>query len=240
MDVRGWVYVISNPAMPGLVKVGFSLKDPTLRALELDGTGIPHPFRVEYEALVPNPRIVEQRAHIVMKPLHERKEWFRCSVPVAVEALREIIGESILLEADFDKSSKTTELAYEALERRFDDEMSGDDWVGTEINDDLYMDMKSLIIASYLEEKETRTPLDELIIYDIHFLPWNRERLCYEHVREWSIDKAYNKICAWISVHRNNKKRSDKEDKELRKLYRLKCQVEEMFFEGITGNPDHQ
>ena len=88
MDVRGWVYVISNPAMPGLVKVGFSLKDPSLRAVELDGTGIPHPFNVEYEALVNSPREVEQRAHSILKHLHERKEWFRCAPSIAAEAIR--------------------------------------------------------------------------------------------------------------------------------------------------------
>lgn len=34
--MRGWVYVISNPTIPGLVKIGFSTKDPLLRAEELN------------------------------------------------------------------------------------------------------------------------------------------------------------------------------------------------------------
>ena len=42
--MKGWVYVISNQAMPDLVKVGFSTKDPTLRASELNHTGSPHPY----------------------------------------------------------------------------------------------------------------------------------------------------------------------------------------------------
>jgi len=36
--MKGWVYVISNKAMSGLVKVGYSTKDPELRAAELSHT----------------------------------------------------------------------------------------------------------------------------------------------------------------------------------------------------------
>ncbi len=46
-NVRGWVYVITNAAMPGLVKVGYSLKDPSLRARGLGNTGAPHQYEVE-------------------------------------------------------------------------------------------------------------------------------------------------------------------------------------------------
>jgi T5orf172 domain len=49
MNIRGWVYIISNPAMPGLLKVGFSRKDPQLRALEHDTTGCPQPYSVKYD-----------------------------------------------------------------------------------------------------------------------------------------------------------------------------------------------
>jgi len=37
--MKGWVYVITNKAMPSLVKVGFLTKDPGLRAKELGNTG---------------------------------------------------------------------------------------------------------------------------------------------------------------------------------------------------------
>lgn len=49
--------------MPGLVKVGFSTKDPELRASELNNTGAPHPYVVDYDALVENSRDIEQRVH---------------------------------------------------------------------------------------------------------------------------------------------------------------------------------
>jgi hypothetical protein len=60
--------------MPGLLKVGFTLKDPDLRAIELEQTGVPHPFVVEYEVLVTEPRNLEQRVHGRLAEVHERKE----------------------------------------------------------------------------------------------------------------------------------------------------------------------
>ena len=96
--MRGWVYIISNEAMPGLLKVGFTLKDPSLRARELEGTGVPHPFVVDYEILVENPRALEQSIHKKLANFHEQKEWFRCTLSEAVEAVRVLVGESVLLE----------------------------------------------------------------------------------------------------------------------------------------------
>ena len=61
--MNGWVYVISNKAMLGLVKVGYTTKDPELRADELNHTGSPYPYIVEYEVLIEDPYQVEQRVH---------------------------------------------------------------------------------------------------------------------------------------------------------------------------------
>jgi TPR repeat protein len=96
--VRGWVYVITNPAMPNILKIGFSTKDPQLRAQEFYHTNSPHPFIVEYDVLVESPRNFEQLIHKELSHLNEGKEWFRCSVSEAVSAIREIIGNEIILE----------------------------------------------------------------------------------------------------------------------------------------------
>jgi hypothetical protein len=63
MRIRGWVYVIVNEAIPGLVKVGFSTKDPSLRAEELSGSGVPVKYTTAYDALVYDPYEVEQLVH---------------------------------------------------------------------------------------------------------------------------------------------------------------------------------
>ena len=62
--VEGWVYVLTNEAMPGLVKIGYTMKDPAIRAEDLSReTGIPMPFVVIYKALCVSPRDVEQAVH---------------------------------------------------------------------------------------------------------------------------------------------------------------------------------
>jgi len=84
----GWVYVIVNPAIPGLVKVGMTRKkNPSDRAKGMKTTGVPHKFSVIYAVHVQNPEIIEKRTHESLSEYHEKKEWFRCSAMLAVVEL---------------------------------------------------------------------------------------------------------------------------------------------------------
>jgi len=87
--VRGWVYVISNRAMPKLVKVGYSERDPINRANELgSGTEVPFRYEVIYDALVYSPYDVEQDVHKRLAELRAGKEWFECDWLAAIDAIR--------------------------------------------------------------------------------------------------------------------------------------------------------
>ncbi|MDQ5767307.1 GIY-YIG nuclease family protein [Thiothrix subterranea] len=88
-SMKGWVYIISNKAMPGIIKVGYSNKDPKERAAEL-GTGAPHPYKVEYEALIDNPKQVEKLAHDMLAFVNAGKEWFECDLSVALRAIKKV------------------------------------------------------------------------------------------------------------------------------------------------------
>lgn len=107
MSIRGWVYVITNKAMPGLVKVGYSTKDPVLRAKELVCTGSPHPYFVAFDALVEEPRDVEQAAHQRLAYHREGKEWFRCSVNDAINAIR-LSTRAIFIEKASDSTADSS------------------------------------------------------------------------------------------------------------------------------------
>lgn len=98
MPIRGWVYIITNKAMPGLIKVGYSTKDPQLRAGELNHTGSPHPYSVEYDVLVTNPKDIESKTHSSLSKKREGKEWFRCSVEEAIETIRVVINGKAIVE----------------------------------------------------------------------------------------------------------------------------------------------
>jgi len=96
--MKGWVYVISNKSMPGLVKIGFTMKDPELRASELNGTGVPTPYVVDYEALVEEPRVIEGQVHVGLAEQREGKEWFRMSAESAIAGIKSVVGNSASLE----------------------------------------------------------------------------------------------------------------------------------------------
>jgi hypothetical protein len=92
-DKEGWVYVLTNEAMPGLVKIGYTMKDPTIRAEDLSKeTGIPMPFVVVYKALVPKPYQVEQAVHRELndKRLNENRELFKCHPSKAISVIQQV------------------------------------------------------------------------------------------------------------------------------------------------------
>ena len=108
--MKGFVYIMSNKAMPGLVKIGFSTKHPAIRAIELDGTGLPHKFAVEYCAFVDEPNFLEQRAHKALGRYNEGKEFFRISVETAITCILDIAEdtETRLLYEEGDLESRAT------------------------------------------------------------------------------------------------------------------------------------
>src|SRR5688572_10610996 len=88
--MAGWVYVIRNPAMPKLVKVGFTELGARRRAHPHRVTareGVPDPYDVAYRLFVEHPKDVEKRCHVLLRENRYGKEWFRCSVKRAAEAI---------------------------------------------------------------------------------------------------------------------------------------------------------
>ena len=94
----GWVYVITNPSMPELVKVGFTTRHPKERAQELNGTGVPHSFVAEYAIRVEDPKALERVVHDHLRRLGlgVNKEWFKCRKEFAFALILETGAEEIL------------------------------------------------------------------------------------------------------------------------------------------------
>lgn len=73
MSTYGFVYVMSNSVMPGIYKIGMTMRSPHGRAAELSAsTGVPAPFTVAYYMECENPAVVENE-------LHERFSDYRVS-----------------------------------------------------------------------------------------------------------------------------------------------------------------
>lgn len=84
----GFVYVISNEAMPGMVKFGVTQTSPAQRAKELVSTGVPAQFDVDYFCVVYNPYDLETTVHNALGEHRARGEWFAISPLEAIAAIQ--------------------------------------------------------------------------------------------------------------------------------------------------------
>ena len=91
--MAGFVYIMSNPAFPDLIKIGMSKKDPTKdRVSELNQTGVPQPFKVEYYAYVEDESLLERLLHQKFEDERPNKnrEFFNTNPAIAINALKEL------------------------------------------------------------------------------------------------------------------------------------------------------
>ncbi|RWX43489.1 hypothetical protein H206_01618, partial [Candidatus Electrothrix aarhusensis] len=89
-----YVYVLGNQSMPGMVKIGYTDKEPKKRALEISGaTGVPTSFKVlkEYTfATLVKAQKEEKRLHsiFVKHRVNANREFFRLSVEQVDKEIR--------------------------------------------------------------------------------------------------------------------------------------------------------
>jgi hypothetical protein len=94
----GFVYVMINPAMRGLVKIGHSSGSVDTRAKGLRSTGVPDEFIVVYDELVTDCLYVERRLHNRFKAAryNPNREFFLIPVRDAIKALMEEATEFLV------------------------------------------------------------------------------------------------------------------------------------------------
>ncbi len=90
---EGIVYLLTNPAMEGYVKIGMtggtSVQEVKKRMKQLDSTGVPRAFYCEYAALVENYEKVESALHVAFGDYRVRRnrEFFEGIDPFRVKAI---------------------------------------------------------------------------------------------------------------------------------------------------------
>ncbi len=95
----GYVYILTNEVMPGLVKIGKTTRDPYTRAREISGTtGVPKPFEVAHYVYVSDCDQVEQIAHSQLwrYRVNNRREFFQISLADAKKALDQIADPFVI------------------------------------------------------------------------------------------------------------------------------------------------
>ena len=89
---HGYVYVLVNASIPGLVKIGCTTRPPLQRVAELSAaSGVATPFMLAYEQEFADCEMAERDVHNEFEQrglrLAANREFFRCSASEAVHAL---------------------------------------------------------------------------------------------------------------------------------------------------------
>ncbi len=90
---EGYVYILINPSMSGLIKIGMTKNSPEKRAAQLSvGTGVPTPYQVADFAYVSNRYLVERALHTLFakRRTNAKREFFAVPVCEAKAALQKL------------------------------------------------------------------------------------------------------------------------------------------------------
>lgn len=90
MAGAGTIYIASNADMPGLLKIGYTTRDPKKRVMELGAvTGVPSHFKLRWTMPVERlAKEIEGLAHSKLGPKRVGKEFFRVSLEDAQNTCR--------------------------------------------------------------------------------------------------------------------------------------------------------
>lgn len=118
------IYVMINPSIEGLVKIGKTTRDPDFRAKELSqATGVATPFYVAFRIEVENCHTAEEYVYAVLEyngfKRSPNREFFEMPLRSAVKVLT--LAEKELREQS-EGSNPTTQSTESALEEEFDDD----------------------------------------------------------------------------------------------------------------------
>jgi T5orf172 domain len=87
----GFVYIMINPAIRGMVKIGHSTRSSVARAKDLRSTGVPDDFVVVYDEFVTECEYVESRLHqrFAEYRYQPNREFFQIPIRKAIRGLME-------------------------------------------------------------------------------------------------------------------------------------------------------
>ena len=110
------VYILTNEAMPGIIKIGWTDNSIEQRMKELDKTATPLLFTCYYAKRVNDPTFVESKMHQAFDEfrIRDNREFFRMSPEQAKAALEIADGEDVtpkddIVESESDRAALNRE-----------------------------------------------------------------------------------------------------------------------------------
>lgn len=113
----GYLYLLVNPSLPGVVKIGRTARSPAERAAELStATGVPTPFIVAFEQAFDDCHSAEAYVHEVLSHKGHRtsynREFFNISPTEAIHAILCTPGKLDALTPKANEDTATTDTPY--------------------------------------------------------------------------------------------------------------------------------
>lgn len=162
MATRGYVYVLSNPSMPGIVKIGRSINGGKSRARDLYQTGVPTPFLLEFELLSQDCVYVECAAHDLLSANRVScgREFFRAELGEAMQAVMsaecDLMDKAIIDVECHEAVTNLAEIAYRIGAHPIE-MMTASRFLTDEEGVAIYERYKAWIEVRLAEEKAKRT-----------------------------------------------------------------------------------
>ena len=94
-DFDSWVYVLSNPTLPAMLKIGYTKNQPEERARQIsNATGVALPYKVEWAFHCYNGEQLEGEVHKYLESyrVNNHREFFQISLDEAKKAV-ETLGQ---------------------------------------------------------------------------------------------------------------------------------------------------
>lgn len=157
----GYIYIMTNPAMPGLVKVGMTRNPPEERAVQLSTTGVPIHFEIEYYGRVDNRFIAEKCAHNRLKNYHHGKEFFKVDVGVAIYCVETISQPIKRIFIKHGNSQKVIDYIIKKREVPYDAMVA--EWIAHQKQKAKIFESQSKILASERRERDFEKQVEEYI-----------------------------------------------------------------------------
>jgi|GEM_PF-6260865 len=112
-STQGYIYILSNPSMNGILKIGKTTRHPNERMNELHTTGVPTPFVLEFSILVPNCDVTENKIHGLLNfcRVQKNREFFKINIEKALDLFLGEIG-------DFELDFTTKNFNVESLQNK--------------------------------------------------------------------------------------------------------------------------
>lgn len=92
---KGFIYILINPSLKDLLKIGMTTRSPEERAKELSTTGVPTPFFVAFSEEVSDCQMIEKEIHLQLENFRyiKNREFFEIPLAHAIKIVAKKIED---------------------------------------------------------------------------------------------------------------------------------------------------